>query len=332
MSAAVTLPSWRTVLRWALLVVILAAVTAALLAIALANTPRERTTDLVIVPHPDDEFQVWSLLEQRPDEEKLFLVLTQGEESGFCEPDVLAAALQDDLGELPPEPEPEGRWTAECEEARRTSLLGYLSQMSLSDPTVPGDFSTAELLGPLPAEDTEICRIDDGVTRCDESLREVRVHVDRDGRGGVVFFDLGDGDLTPEETAWAIRSVIEHRAEWGFGEHRIASVMGAFANDQWPCFSYPHPDHIAVHEALWSVDFDAGPQLAATCFLDPRQRMSVSVDQASVDASFEIEADGTRVGAHGRHYGWLHAAAYPVTRLSQSTLFQSFQSFWIRFN
>jgi hypothetical protein len=323
----------RAVARWSLLIAVVAVLVGTLLALALANTPDERTVALAVVPHPDDEFQMWSLMADTPDEYKIFVSLTGGEETGFCEPEILAGALQEDLGEIAPTPTPTGRWTSSCEQARHESLLGYLTQMSEEDPSIPGDFGEPTVFGPLPADGLEVCRDDDGDVRCDEAVREVRVWEDAEGRGAVVFFDLGDGDLTPEEASWAIRSVIDRRGEWGLdAENRVASILGAFANVESPCFPYPHPDHIAVHEALWNTDFGAGSQIAATCFLNPSQRMSAIVSPGATDAAFAFGPGGVREGAHNRHYGWLHASSYPLSGFRQSSLFSWFQSFWVRFN
>jgi len=325
-------PRTRRAISWTIAVVALTAVTTSLLAIAFANSPPERTVNLAVVPHPDDEFQMWSLLEHTPDEYKVFVSLTRGEETAFCEPDLLESGLQADLGEVPPSPEPAGRWTPECEEARMASLLGYLTQMSQTDPSIPGDFEALPTVT-LPAGDTAICRTDDGAERCGADVREVRVWKDREDRGAVLVFDLGDGDLTAEESEWAMRSVISQREELGIdADLRIASVLGAFANDHHACFSYPHPDHLAVHEALRTRDLDAGPQLAATCFLDPAQSLTALVGRDSADAAFELAPDGTRLGAHPRHYGWLSSSTYPLGGFLQSQLFMRFQSFWIGFN
>ena len=323
----------RAAVRWIILVVAVCAVIGAMLGLAIARTPVERTVAVIVVPHPDDEFQAWSLIEERAAEYTVFVSLTRGEETGFCEDEARTGGLQPDLGERVPDPLPHGRWTPECAQAREGSLLGYLTQMAMADPSIPGDFAPPARYGPLPADGTDVCRIDDAVKHCPEELREVQVWLDRGDRGAVVFFDLGDGDLTEAEAIWAIQAVLDHRADWGMDAgYPVGSLIGAFANDSWPCYSYPHPDHLAVHSALWNVDFGSGPQIGATCFLDPRQRMSAIVSGASAEASFARAADQTRLGAHGVHYGWLHGEVYPLSGVLQNTLFMRFQSFWIRFN
>ncbi|GAA1926503.1 hypothetical protein GCM10009775_18370 [Microbacterium aoyamense] len=325
-------PLTRGIIAWSILLAVVAGGTVALLAIAIARTPVEHTASIVVVPHPDDEFQTWSLVEDTPDEYKIFVSLTRGDETGFCEPDIRETSLQADLGERAPDPDPPGRWTPECMEARQNSLLGYLTQMSESDPTIPGDFGAMTEYTDLPAEGVEICHDDDGVRDCDASLRTARVWKDAAGRGAVVFFDLGDGDLTQDEAAWALQTLIANRDTWGLDPARVGAMIGAFANEGHSCYSYPHPDHVAVHQVLWNVDFGVGPQVGATCFLDPRQRMSAFVSPESAAAAFALGPNGERLGAHGRNYGWLHDDAFPLAGIRQNDLFMSFQSFWVRFN
>lgn len=325
-----------TITAWliALALVVAAAVTGLHVANARSNPAATKSAVVFVSPHPDDEFQMWSLVEDRANEYKIFVNLTLGEQTGFCEPEKFQTAFQPELGEAPPNPLPAGKSTKACTEARIGSLLAYLSGMSQTDSTVPGDFSEPVAHGPYPAPETEICAAVGDQQICDDSVRQVRVWKDTQDRGAVVFFNLGDGDLTSAETAWAVQTLIQHRADWGLApDLDIRAVVGAFANDgSSPCFAYPHPDHLAVHDALWNVDFGVGPQLGATCYLDPRQKMSAIVSKESSDASFALGSNGERLGAHGIYYGWLHGDAYPLSRYSQSTLFHRLQSFWVRFN
>lgn len=322
----------RRVIAWSIAFVAIAAVTASLLALAFAATTPQRTVVLAVLPHPDDEFQMWSLLEDTPDQYKIFVSLTYGEQTYHCDAEGLAAGLQTERGELAPQPPPEGRWSRECEQARMTSLLGFLGEMSEADDSIPGDFDDWRSVGPLADDGTPICRTDE-VEDCSSERRSIRIAEDRQGRGAVVFFDLGDGDLTESEATWAIRQLVASHGEWDLDvEDRIAAIIGAFANDSASCFEYSHPDHMAVRAALWNTSFGGGPQIGATCFTDPAQRYSVFVSRAAADQAFARGQDGERLGAHGRHYGWLHSVAYPLTGVFQSELFMRFQSFWIRHN
>src|SRR5690606_18262181 len=69
----------RAAVRWIILVVAVCAVIGAMLGLAIARTPVERTVAVIVVPHPDDEFQAWSLIEERAAEYTVFVSLTRGE-------------------------------------------------------------------------------------------------------------------------------------------------------------------------------------------------------------------------------------------------------------
>lgn len=321
------------IVRWLIGLVVIALATTGMLVAAQARQIPERTATVFVSPHPDDEFQMWSLVENRPEVYKIFVSMTRGEQSGFCEPDKYHEVLHQDLGELPASPEPEGRWTRACEEARITSLLEFLGQMSQADPTVPGDFGDRQTFM-LPSDpNVNVCRYDqDDLEDCGDKPREVLVWTDNKDRGAVVVFNVGDGDVEVAEVELALRTLLDNRESWGLEPQvPVASMVGAFANAGTRCYSYPHPDHLAVEAALWNTNFGQGPQLGATCYVGRRQDMSAMVSQAAADAAFAVDEDRHRLGAHGRHYGWLHGDMYPLS-ITQSTLFHRMQSFWVRFN
>lgn len=326
--------SWRPVVGWLVLIVSLLALVAAVP----LTRGHSQSTVLAVVPHPDDEFQFWSVIEGRADEYKVFVSLTRGEQTGFCGPDSLESAWQEDLGELPPNPLPDGKWSRSCEEARAASLLGFLGQMSETDPTIPGNFSKRNTYQLSADSDVSLCREDqvdsDGTSQvtCDQpSNREVWVWEDDADRGAVVMFNLGDGDLTEEESVWAIDGVLSNLEQWGLAQDApVKSMVGAFSNfSSDRCFTYPHGDHYAVELALFNHDFGVGPQIGATCFRDPRRSFTAVVSAQSVEAAFALGENGERVGAHNRHYGWLHAQVYPLAMWRQSALFHRVQSFWV---
>lgn len=329
-------PVSTSALRWrprlALLAVLaLTAITACTQSDTSAGDPTELR--YVLSPHPDDEFQAWSLLEDTPDAYTVFIMLTRGEETRFCEPDTYAAEGYDEGLEPPAEPQPEGRWTASCTRARLASWVTFMEAMAAEDPGLPGDFADPVTAGPFAAAGTRICRHDDDRELCGQDQRTGKVWVDSSDRGALVSFDLGDGDLTADEVAWALETVRDHREDLGLDtELPESGIIGAsFANRDHPdCFAYDHPDHHAVHEALYEHDFGAGPQTAATCRSDPRADRFETVTQASVEAAFEVDGE-QRVGAHATAYGWLHEDFYPIDRNGQDELFHSHQAFWTRY-
>jgi hypothetical protein len=315
-----------------------AAMTAAVvsgLALAPSPTGPPRSAVYVVVPHPDDEFQVWSLIEQYT----VFVVLTHGEQTEYCEPSEYETSAQPDL-EHPADPLPTGRWSPACSEARQNSLLRYLGDMSATDARIPGDFAPPVRTAPLPLTDGPVCR-SDGADECTSADSTAEVFVDRRNRGAVVFFDLGDGDLTEDEAVWGIRTALDQRAALGLDTSLpVSAVLGAYADDDGGtggssgqrCFPYAHPDHLALHRALWNVDFHAGLQAAATCADDPHRSIAATVSDAAVDAAFRIGEGGERLGAHVKNYGWLWPDYYHVAREGELDLFTQQQYFWVRFD
>lgn len=171
-------------------------------------------------------------------------------------------------------------------------------------------------------DDSPRCRTDATAT----------VWVDQEGRGVLVAFNLGDGDLTRQEVAWAVRTVRDNRAALGINSKLPdgALIGGSFSNRQYDCFEYTHPDHYAVHQALHDVDFGMDYQAAPTCADDPETARSEVVTDDSAAAAFEVGPHGKRMGSHTRNYGWLYNPYYPLDREGQNELFHTHQEFWVR--
>jgi hypothetical protein len=318
-------------LRWAIFTAALVFIVTGGMGLAQAATPEQRVMTIIVIPHPDDEFQTWSLVENTPNDYKVFVVMTHGEETQFCHPDGLQRSLQDGLVPAPT-PLPEGQWTSSCAQARMSSLRDFLRQMAESDPTIPGDFGVEQVSEVLPAAGTAVCTDNDGVVSCDDDLRRVSTWVDTAGRGAIVSFNLGDGDLTSAEATWALQRVVDSRAELSIDtDLPIRAMIGAFANGDYGCYPYPHPDHVAVHDALWRTEYGPWPRLAASCLLDPATELTARVTDRSAQAAFDTRSDSL-LGAHVSTYGWLHETHYPLAYWRQSTLFMQVQSFWIRGN
>ena len=316
-----------------LVALVLGAVAWALIGDAARHTavvPDPTQIDYVVVPHPDDEFQAWSLLERDDSTYKVFILLTRGEQTAFCEPGAYAAGWQRDL-EPPAEPRPRGRWTPSCERARLTSWVSFFAEQAKSDKTLPGDLRPTGTSDALPAPRGLVCRQDQDDTCVVDTTAEV--WLDAAGRGALVALNLGDGDLTPREVAWAVRTVRKHRHGLGI-DVRLSKggLIGAsFANSTYDCFEYPHPDHLAVHEALYEIDFNMAYQAGATCADDPDVAWSRIVSPRSAAAAFSVDQDGTRTGAHTASYGWLAKPYYKLDRQAQRRLFHTKQEFWVRF-
>ncbi|MBH0130550.1 hypothetical protein [Salinibacterium sp. NK8237] len=329
--------SGQRVVKWLVAVASIVAVTVGLGAIAQARNAIEPSAVIYVGPHPDDEFQYWSLFEDRADVYSVVVLLTRGEQTGFCVPEGLEAGWQADL-EPAPEPLPEAQFSESCAEARVNSFVNYFVDMAQEDETVPGRFAAPTTSAPMPDPEGVVCRLDDN----DDCAGTTAVDVYRDlnDRGALLVFDLGDGDLSEAEVEWALRATIDTFVPELVGDDgRIAGIVGSYSTPEGGytgCFAYPHPDHIAIDSTLWATDFGAGFQASATCATDPRRQLFDRVSDAATDAAFAVEpiegsADVRRTGAHTAHYGWLHGTYYPVARHGESELFHQDQTFWVRY-
>ena len=279
------------------------------------------------IPHPVDEMQAWSLIENTPDTFKVFVIFTRGEATAYC----AESAYDPGTGELPPTPLPEGKHTRSCEEARRNAFLGFMAAMAGDDPSIPQSFDYQGLAGPFESRGFTLCRFDGEACVSDRTAA-----VYTSPQASIAWFNLGDGDLTAGEVEWALATVRDNAPRFGIDASlQSTSQIGAsYWNDSYPeCATYAHDDHRSVHEALWQIDFGLGHQAVATCAADPRVSLERHVSAASFDAAFRVSGV-QRIGAHPVHYGWLAADApgyWPGDYEGQAEVFHRKQSFWVRF-
>lgn len=276
---------------------------------------------VVVVPHPDDEMQAWSLVEAEPDLHHVFVVLTRGEQTTFCS----GSGYDPATGELPPDPDPVDRFTDTCVEARIDSLIGFMDVMWSAERGA-GAF---EPEGTLAGTGGPACRVDDLDATAPCTTEPTTADVWSTAGASIVVFDLGDGDLTTGEVEWALRTVIAEPAAAGVGDELpLRSVIGAgYYNDGDPaCFDYPHPDHGAVHDVLRAADWLEVPRLTAVCDGDVERR---AVSLQAWDLAFSEDSD--ELGAHILHYGWLLSADpgfYRGDYDRRDELFHREQEFW----
>ena len=148
--------------------------------------------------------------------------------------------------------------------------------------------------------------------------------MDREGRGALVNFDLGDGDLSAQKVQWAIQTVLTNRAALGLNTTLPNyGIVSAYSNlSTQGCYIYTHPDHAAVVAAVRDSDFGLRVQAAATCAEDPTASMTLTVPQNVVDAAYPSNGDP---GIFADNYGWLETPV--ISRTDQSSLFMAVQSF-----
>lgn len=316
------------------------------------DAPPQTRLRYLVMPHPDDEASVWAHVVGSSSDHLVVVYATRGEETSGCR----AAAEgggphwfqgpaspvgQPDLGEVNPLGTGtglwHGRWTETCRRARIASTLAFLDGEAAHDPALPGGFPSVDEPtsshvmpgrtrgGALPG------RVDNGVA---VPTSEVLVYAAANGRGTVLFFDLGDGDTTPSEVEWAMRTVRTRADELGLPDLPDGPAIGAYRNGTpaWDCALYDHPDHRAVHVALDQWELVDAPQLGRTCSHDPAADPALTAvvpDDVFVGLA-EVAEDGQRVGSFQRRYGWLAATEWSEWFDVEDDLFSQVQHVWRR--
>ena len=284
----------------------------------------------VVVPHPDDEFQAWSLIENRPDTHKVFIMLTRGEQSAYCNSPKLKNNLQ---GAKPPSPHPTGRWTPSCEQARINSFLGFMEDMATVDNGLSESYENLGTRGPFTASDSTVCRQDDALSACSTDLSAA---LWQSPYATLVWFNLGDGDLTPAEVQWAITTVLNNKSSFSINDELADSgIVGASyfnSTSASSCSGYRHSDHGAVQTALKTKNFNVGWQAAPTCAADPETVLEVAITAASYQRAFARQPESP-LGVFFANYGWLSSATtegHPDDPHHQTNTFHRHQTFWVR--
>ena len=262
----------------------------------------------VVVPHPDDELEAWSLLEDRADQYPVFVLCTHGEQTVYAD----GRGHQPELGERTPLPQPwGGRGSAAVRAQRLDSFAAFLDGAAALDP---------QLDAPL---------VDHGVLEDGPSPFSLAVGE----RSARVVFDGGDGRLTPAFVTAALQRTRALRRTH-LPVHEEGGVVGAaYWNASPGSVRYVHRDHRAVHEALWSTDQGVpGPQECRTGSADPDATRTEQITPGTYDALMGLAEDGRRTGVFQVVYGWLGPPqGWPRGETDATTMWSRTQSFWRRF-
>jgi hypothetical protein len=194
----------------------------------------------------------------------------------------------------------QGQGSQACKDARVASWLWFQDDMNEIDGAVPS----------MGIGDDPFADDDYRGQFCSQTLC---AHVWTNEEGARVTFDLGDGNLTTDEVVAAVHDVRANRAAWGI---EVLPESGILANvphadaDEAYCPADPHPDHVAVQEALYGTDLGAGPQYGKTCALSSRYLEypgpSAPMNPvAIIDANYINPLSERRVGPYQVNYGWL---------------------------
>ena len=320
-----------------------------------ASTNSLSGIDIIAMPHPDDEMEVWSLIQGTTTRYKLFVFFTLGEETSYCNPATFNASYRPDLGETPPPYTPTGLLNYTCSESRISATLDFLNNMSSTDPAIPGGFNSSSYVQIRLSDinNANPGHTDNGVFVAD---RNVRIHdgANVDSKGKVLFFNLGNQDLSKAEVIWALQSIINNRSILGLPDIPFRSMIGPFShtisNKYANCQTYDHVDHYAVHDALYNYDFgmpSPSLQAAATCASDPdhlADPLTGFVSATAFNNAFEVNPTTLqRQGHFQRDYGWMDGSdagwyandstTTQISSRSQATNspFMKYQTFWQRY-
>ncbi|QJW37844.1 hypothetical protein [Cellulosimicrobium protaetiae] len=279
-----------------------------------------RRLQVVVAPHPDDDLLGIAAVDD--DDFTVWVVGTQGESTGYCEPDLLRPSVTS-LGEWPV-PTPAGRQSAECRTARLASWLGFHRDLSDRQGSDAFGAETGQLpeLQEVPAQELGIGAVPRS-TDTEEQASPILYSVGADA--ALVAFDGGDGNLTADEVEYMVTWVLAQRGAL-LPELDLSRIIGAsYFNDPSRVVAtpdcrrelctgnrafadYPHPDHLAVSSALAQNDFGAlEGNLVATW---PRP-MAITYRHALDEDTYcslmceSPDDTGVPVGLMQSWYGWL---------------------------
>lgn len=211
--------------------------------------------------------------------------------------------------------------------------------MSYTDSAIPGGFSMNRSVTVRPnSQGKSLGHVDAGSTPIQDSSARVfysskePFQSNNAAMGRVIFFNLGDGDLTEEEATWAIRSIRDNPGLYGLPNIPFYNIVGPYRDAKYPnCYEYNHGDHIAVHRSLWNTNFNVSWQTAATCGSDPDVKRTGTISSYGWNNIVGMSGEW-RVGALQRHYGWLNGNTngFKTSPPLSDSVFAQNQKFWVR--
>ena len=271
-------------------------------------TPAPSRILYIVVPHPDDELEAWSLVEDNAEDYLVFVLCTHGERTAMAD----GRGHQPHLGERTPQPQPWGGPGSDTVRRQRLdSFTTFLDEASALEAHLDHDL------------------VDHGALLDGPSPFTLAVGA----RSARVVFDGGDGRLTPQFVTAALQRTRELRTTHLPVQDEHAAVGAAYWNTTPGSVRYVHPDHRAVHEALWHTDQGLpGGQWCRTGSADPDAARTEEITPARYEALMGLAPDGRRTGLFQVVYGWLGPpAGWLPGDTDARTMWSRSQSFWRRF-
>ncbi len=292
----------------------------------------------IVIPHPDDEFESWSMVANDTTHYIVFILLTRGEYSRYCDGSGISQ-LQAERSERLPQPQPfTGEGTAECAQQRVDAWASFLDGRGSVESAIgrPGFLGQFDL--DLPEGTTVPSKIDTTGERVAATTYLLWVG-DKSAR---FAFDFGDRDLSLNEVVLGVQAVRALQSRVLPISQEDDLVAGAYFNDSFdPSIRYQHPDHKVVQDAIKGLDFEMpGPQWGRTVPEDPDVAETLEIPPSLYCAVMCVNPEpidplenpfAFRVGTLQTSYGWLAPTYWVGAELPSGSIFSRVQSFWKRF-
>ena len=289
----------------------------------------------IVIPHPDDEFEVWSMVANDTTHYIVFILLTRGEDSSYCDGSGISQ-LQADRAEQYPQPQPfTGSGTEGCAEDRVNAWAAFLDARGGVESAIgrPG------FLGQFDLDVPEGAAVPSKIDASGDRVASTKYLLWVGDKSARFAFDFGDRDLSLNEVVLGVQAVRDLRTRVLPVSEEDDIVASAYFNDEFsPSIRYEHPDHKAVQEAIKGIDFGTpgpqwgrtvpeDPQVAETLEVPPSLYCSVMcVDPEPIDPASNPFA--FRTGTLQQTYGWLAPAYWVGAELPSGSIFSRVQPFW----
>jgi hypothetical protein len=292
----------------------------------------------IVTPHPDDEFEAWSMVAGDTTHYIVFILLTRGEYSQYCDGSGISE-LQRMRAERPPEPQPfTGQGTEGCSQQRLDAWREFLDTRGGVEAAIgrPGFLGQFDL--DLPAGAALPSRVDATGERVASTQYLLWVG-DKSAR---FAFDFGDRDLSINEVLLGIEAVRALRSRVLPISTEDDLVAAAYFNDEFdPSIRYEHPDHKVVRDVIRGLDFGMpGPQWGRTVPEDPEVAETLEVSPSLYCSVMCVEPEpidplanpfAFRTGTLQETYGWLAPSYWVGAELPSGSIFSRVQPFWSRY-
>ena len=289
----------------------------------------------IVLPHPDDEFEAWSMVAGDTTHYIVFILLTRGEYSRYCDGSGISQ-LQTDRAERLPQPQPfTGEGTPTCAEQRLDAWSTFLDTRGGVESAIgrPG------FLGQFDLDVPEGAALPSKIDASGERVPETKYLLWVGDKSARFAFDFGDRDLSLNEVVLGIEAVRALRSRVLPVSEEDDIIAGAYFNDSFdPSIRYQHPDHKAVQEAVKGIDFGTpGPQWGRTVPEDPEVAETLEVPPALYCSVMCVDPEpidpatnpfAFRTGSLQQDYGWLAPAYWVGAELPSGSIFSRVQPFW----